>query len=107
MKTLTKPINLIFLIYATVVFLVAFGALDRFWILPLATLIIVFILRSNLETGTAFFVRAIPVFVAIPFTSYFDSFNLWRIASGLIFLKWAWQSPVKSDLVGATKRLFN
>lgn len=94
MKTLLKPINLIFLIYTTIVFMVAFGALDRFWILPLSALIIIFILRSDLETSTAWFVRAMPVFVAIPFTSYFDSFNLWRIISGLIFLKWLWPEKI-------------
>lgn len=91
MKTLSKPINLIFLIYATGVFMVAFGAIDRVWILLLAGLVTVFVLGADLETSTAFFVRSTPIFVAIPFIDYFDSFNLWRIASSLIFLKWLWK----------------
>lgn len=85
---LAKPINLVFLAQLLVVFFVAFGVISRVWILPLSAIVAIFILWSDLETSTAFFVRSIPIFVAIPFTSYFDSFNLWRIASGLIFLKW-------------------
>lgn len=87
-KTLRKPINLVFLIQVVVVFLVAFGVWPRWLILPLAGLVAGFVLWSDLETSTAFFIRSVPLFVAIPLTSYFDSFNIWRIASGLIFLKW-------------------
>ncbi|MDO8558839.1 MAG: O-antigen ligase family protein [bacterium] len=87
-KTLRQPINIVFLIQVVVVFLVAFGVWPRVLILPLTALIAIFILRADLETSTAFFIRSVPIFVAIPFTSYFDSFNIWRIASGLIFLKW-------------------
>ncbi|MBI2057752.1 MAG: O-antigen ligase family protein [Candidatus Yanofskybacteria bacterium] len=87
-NTLKKPVNLVFLIEVIVVFLVAFGIIPRSTILGLALLIGFFVLWTDLETATSFFVRSIPIFVAIPFTSYFDSFNIWRIASGLIFLKW-------------------
>ena len=86
--TLKKPINTIFLIEIAVVFLVAFGVIPRSTILGLAILIGLFVLWADLETTTAFFVRSMPVFVAIPLTPYFDSFNIWRVASGLIFLKW-------------------
>ncbi len=86
--TIKKPINFIYLIQVVVVFLVAFGIIPRITIIGLAILISAFVLWTDLETATAFFVRSIPIFVAIPLTSYFDSFNIWRIASGLIFLKW-------------------
>ncbi|MDO8495828.1 MAG: O-antigen ligase family protein [bacterium] len=103
LKTLSQPINLIFLIQIVVVFLVSFGTIDRFWILPLAALVATFVLWTDLETATTFFVRSVPFFVAIPFTEYFDSFNLWRIASGLIFLRWFWKKEIwkKIDLRGA------
>ncbi len=87
-KTLRQPINIIFLIQVVVVFLVAFGVWPRVLIFPLAVLIALFVLWTDLETSTAFFIRSVPLFVALPLTSYFDSFNIWRIASGLIFLKW-------------------
>ena len=88
MSTLRKPINLVFLTQVVVVFLVAFGIWPRTLIILLAALIAFFVLWKDLETSTAFFIRSVPLFVAIPFTSYFDSFNIWRVASGLIFLKW-------------------
>ncbi|TSC75050.1 MAG: putative membrane protein of ExoQ family [Parcubacteria group bacterium Gr01-1014_44] len=90
--TLKKPVNVIFLVQIVVVFLVAFGVWPRTLIIPLTALIAIFILRADLETSASFFIRSIPLFVAIPFTSYFDSFNIWRIAGGLIFLKWFYQS---------------
>src|SRR3990167_5912137 len=97
-KTLRRSINLVFLIQVIVVFLVAFGILPRTAILPLVALIAGFVLWTDLETSTAFFIRSVPLFVAIPFTSYFDSFNLWRIASGIIFLKWLYMRPPRLDL---------
>lgn len=102
MKTLSRPINLVFLIYATIVFMVALGAIERVWILPLALLVAIFVLGANLKTSTAWFVRSIPILVAIPFTDYFDSFNLWRVAAGLIFLKWLWQ---KIQLIPTVRRI--
>ncbi|MBI2677000.1 MAG: O-antigen ligase family protein [Candidatus Yanofskybacteria bacterium] len=87
-NTLKKPVNIVFLIEVVVVFLVAFGVIPRNTILGLAILTGFFVLWADLETATAFFVRSVPIFVAIPLTPYFDSFNIWRIASGLIFLKW-------------------
>ena len=92
MSTLRKPINLVFLAQVLVVFMVAFGVIPRTIILPLAILMAIFVLWADLETSTAFFIRSVPIFVAIPFTSYFDSFSIWRIASGLIFLKWFYKS---------------
>ena len=70
--------------------LVVTGILPRsvvpFW----AIVLIVFVLRASLEYSTTFFVRSIPFFIAIPITASFDSLNMWRIFSGLIFLKWFW-----------------
>ena len=97
-NTLRKPINIIYLIQLVSVFLVAFGILPRITILGAATMVSIFVLRADTETATAFFVRSIPIFVAIPFTSYFDSFNLWRIASGLIFLKWFFKNRKVNDI---------
>ena len=98
MSTLRKPINIVFLSQVVIVFLVAFGVWPRTLIIPLVILIAGFILWADLETSTAFFIRSVPLFVAIPFTSYFDSFNLWRIASGLIFLKWLTHSYPQARL---------
>ncbi len=104
-NTLKKPINLIYLIQIATVFLVAFGIIPRVTVIGLAVLVSAFVLWTDLETATAFFVRSIPIFIAIPFTSYFDSFNIWRIASGLIFLKWFLRSKKIVDIKLAWKKI--
>ena len=41
-----------------------------------------------IEDSLVFFVRSIPLFLAMPFTADFDNFNVWRILAIIIFLKW-------------------
>lgn len=84
--------NLIFPLHLLVVFSIAFGALDRFWILPWSAVFLFFIIQRPLTDGVSLFVRSLPVFVALPLTGYFDSFNLWRLAAGILFLKWFFSS---------------
>src|SRR3989344_3999541 len=80
--------NLVFVIQLFTVFLVATGTIERWWIIPLAILVSLYALFANLSSATLYFIRAVPIFVAIPLTAYFDNFNLWRIFSGLVFLRW-------------------
>ncbi|MBI2063020.1 MAG: O-antigen ligase family protein [Candidatus Yanofskybacteria bacterium] len=85
-----STLNILFVSQPAVIALVASGILPRtvvpFWTIALA----VYVLMASLENSTVFFVRSIPFFVAIPITAGFDSLNMWRIFSGLIFLKWFW-----------------
>ena len=87
-----SPINVVFLAHLVVIGLVVAGLMPRgvvpFWTLVLAA----YVLWASLEDSTTFFVRSIPFFIAIPITTGFDSLNMWRILSGLIFLKWFWQT---------------
>lgn len=85
---LNKSLEITFLISFTVIFLVALGILPRVSVIPLTVLFALFILAHPLENSIFLFVRFIPFFAAIPFNDVFDSFNMWRIAAGLIFLKW-------------------
>jgi len=85
---LNKSLEITFLVGFVVIFLVALGILPRVAIIPLTILFAVFVLTFSLEQSTLLFVRFIPFFVAIPITDAFDSFNMWRVISGLIFLKW-------------------
>ncbi len=84
-------VNTAFFAHMAVISLVVSGILPRsvvaFWTLAVVT----YVLLASLENSTTFFVRSIPLFIAIPITSGFDSLNMWRIISSLIFLKWAWQ----------------
>lgn len=105
MKKYLTLLNIIFLIQLAVVFLVAVELLPRFFIIPLTILIALYVLFDSVENSSIFFVRSIPFFVAIPLTSYFDSFNIWRIASGLIFLKWFFKNRIIKDVVLHVKEI--
>jgi len=83
-----KSLNITFLVGFLVIFLVALGLLPRATIIPLTVLFSLFVLSSSLEKSVLLFAGFIPFFVAIPITDIFDSFNMWRIIGGLIFLKW-------------------
>lgn len=85
---LNKSLEVTFLIGFVVIFLVALGVLPRVVIIPLTVLFAAFVLTFSLEESALLFARFIPFFVAIPITDAFDSFNMWRVISGLIFLKW-------------------
>jgi len=85
---LNKSLEITFLIGFVVVFLVALGILPRVTIIPLTILFAAFVLSFSLEESALLFTRFIPFFVAIPITDAFDSFNMWRVISGLIFIKW-------------------
>ncbi len=85
---LNKSLEVTFLISFVVVFLVALGILPRVAIIPLTILFAAFVLTFSLEESVLLFARFIPFFVAIPITAAFDSFNMWRVIAGLIFIKW-------------------
>lgn len=90
LKWAGKPIvlNGLFILHLFTVFAVATGAIDRSWIIPLAILVSLYALLADLPSAVGYFIRAVPIFVAIPITAGFDNFNLWRIFSGIIFLRW-------------------
>ncbi|MEK7151214.1 MAG: O-antigen ligase family protein [Patescibacteria group bacterium] len=80
--------NILFILYLALVSLVISGVLPR-TIVPFLTLITsIYILLIPIEDSAIFFVRSIPFFIAIPITTGFDSLNMWRVFSGLIFIKW-------------------
>lgn len=106
MKKFFNPLNIIFTLYIASVVLIAFGFMQREFILPISALIALYVLISPLEDSTVFFVRAIPFFVALPLTSYFDSFNLWRIISGLIFLKWFFLKNMRTVVYSEFSKFF-
>ncbi len=43
---------------------------------------------APIEDTVLYFVRSIPLFIALPITQSFDSLNMWRLASILIALRW-------------------
>ncbi len=88
-----KLLNWVFVGQLVLFGLVITGVLPRETALFLAGGLALYFLFASLEDATVFFVRSIPFFLAIPITSTFDNFNVWRVLSVIIFLKWLWQVP--------------
>lgn len=88
-----SKLNLIFVAEVVLFGLIVTGVLSRSVVPYLAGVLMLYVIFASLEDATIFFVRSIPFFLAIPFTTTFDNFNTWRILSVIIFLKWLWQIP--------------
>ncbi len=86
-----KLLNWVFIIQLVLFGLIITGVLPRSIVPYLAVALAVYVLFASLEDATLFFVRSIPFFIAIPLTSTFDNFNIWRILAVIIFFKWLWQ----------------
>jgi O-antigen ligase len=89
-------LNIIFLSYLAFVALIICGILPRFLVLYVSFAITAYFLLAPLEELILFFVRSIPFFIAMPLTAGFDSFNIWRILSIILFLRWLDLKKIKS-----------
>ena len=68
--------------------LIITGVIPREAALYLVVGLAAYVLLAPLEDAVVLFIRSIPLFLALPFTTDFDNFNTWRIISAIIFLKW-------------------
>ncbi len=98
-----KRLNIFFVVELVLIGLVIFGYVPRSLVLYWTIVSALYVLVVPLEESVLFFVRSVPLFVAIPFTASFDSFNLWRILSVLIFLKWIFVMGPLNILMSHTK----
>src|SRR3989344_7312944 len=81
-------LNWFFVVEVVLFSLIITGVLPRETALYLGVAFIIYFLMVPIEDSLVFFVRSIPLFLAMPFTADFDNFNVWRILAILIFLKW-------------------
>jgi len=95
-EKLLTPLNIVFLLQLIVVGLIAIGVVEREASLALLAVVLFFLFFSSLEDSLMYTVRTIPFFVALPLTESFDSFNMWRIVVGVVFLKWFLSRNLKS-----------
>lgn len=100
-----KLIDKIFTVQLVLFGLIVTGVLPRSVVPYLVAALAVYVIFTSLEDATAFFVRSIPFFIAIPITATFDNFNTWRILSAIIFLKWVWPQILnpKSEILNKFK----
>jgi len=79
--------NIVFAGHLLFFALVIIGVIPRSLVPYETGLLALFLIVMPLEEGLVFFVRSIPLFIAIPLTAGYDNLNMWRIFSGIIFLK--------------------
>lgn len=84
-------LNKIFIGYAALVALILIGFIPRPVIIPAAVLLIVYMLWARLEDAAMFFLRSIPLFIAIPLTTSYDNLNLWRPLALVLFARMIWE----------------
>ncbi len=105
MKAYFTSLNIVFAVELFVVFFAALGVFPREVFLFLAGLIVFFILFSTLEDGVFFVARSIPLFVALPITESFDSFNIWRIVVLILFARLVLEHTVRARIVSVFSSL--
>ncbi len=101
-----KRLDIIFVVELLLIGLVILGFLPRDVVLYWTIVLAIYVLVVPLEESILFFVRSIPLFIAIPITSGFDSLNIWRILSTLIFLKWLWHKRILQTYLSLGKSFF-
>lgn len=81
-------LDLVFIVELFLFALIITGVVPRETALYLVAGLAAYVFLAPLEDAVVLFIRSIPLFLALPFTTDFDNFNTWRILSVLIFLKW-------------------
>lgn len=83
-----KLLNPFFIFHLVFVALVLTGEIPRELVLYETGLLVLYFLFASVEDGLIFFVRSIPLFIAIPLTVNYDNLNQWRILAIILFGKW-------------------
>ena len=92
-------LNLVFISQLTLFGLTVIGILPREIALYLGVALVIYFLVASLDNSLIFFVRSIPLFLALPITAGFDNFNTWRILAAIIFIKWFFKNSIKYYLL--------
>ena len=101
MKKYLTELNIVFAVQLAAIIFVIFDILPRETLLFSGGLLALFALRSSIEKSVFMIARCIPLFTALPLTSGFDSFNVWRVIVMIIFVKWFWQYDVLAKTLNA------
>ncbi len=99
-------LNIVFALHVAFFGLVVTGILPRSLVLYETIALLTYTLLAPLEDGVIFFVRCIPLFIAIPLTASFDNFNQWRILSIILFAKWLVSPALRMYIVFEAARFF-
>lgn len=95
MTSKNKILDLFFIVEVVLFGLIITGVLPRETALYLGAALIIYFLKASLDDSLVFFVRSIPLFLAMPLTAGFDNFNIWRILAVILFLKWLFGNSIE------------
>lgn len=82
------PLKIVYLVEILIVLLIVFGLVPREAALFLLGILIFYIIFQPLEDGLMLFIASIPIFIALPITTGFDSLSSARVIILILFLKW-------------------
>lgn len=85
---LKKLLNPLFVFHLIFVGAVLIGYIPREFVLYETGLLVLYFFFASVEDSLIFFVRSIPLFIAIPLTASYDNLNQWRILAIILFFKW-------------------
>ena len=97
-------LNIVFTIHVVLFVCVLTGIIPRASTIPWTVLLIAYVFVAPLSESTLFFIRSIPLFIAIPLTPTYDAFNMWRILSLALFIKWFLSHNIFSIVQTEAKR---
>ncbi len=88
MKLINKLLNPLFVLHLLFVGAVLLGYIPRELVIYETIILTIYFLLCPPEDGIIFFVRAIPLWIAIPITPSYDNLNQWRLFVLILFLRW-------------------
>ncbi len=92
-------LNAVFAVYLVMFVTIISGFAPRWTALVAVMLLAVWMLLRPLEDGVLFFVRTIPLFIALPLTASYDNLNMWRPLSLILFFRFLIQPSTRAVLM--------
>ena len=92
-------LNAVFAIYLVMFVVIIGGFAPRWTALVAVMLLAVWMLLRPLEDGVLFFIRTVPLFIALPLTSSYDNLNMWRPLSLVLFFRFLAEPSTRAALI--------
>lgn len=100
-------LNAVYAMYL-VVFVAIIGGFAPRWIALVAVaLLTAWMLLRPLNDGVLFFIRTVPLFIALPLTAAYDNLNMWRPLSLVLFFRFLIEPSTRTMLFQAARDAFS
>ncbi len=99
-------LNAVYAIYLVVFVAIISGFAPRWVALVAVALLGIWMLVRPLEDGVLFFIRTVPLFIALPLTASYDNLNMWRPLSLILFFRFLAQPTTRAVLIRTIRDAF-